>query len=174
MLSQLFRVNLKFETHPMINKLLLGIIILATFWGCKKGGFLNYRNEDSLYGTWEITRYKKDGNDLISNSTFTRNDLVFQDGDYLSKFYSFSKGQFCNDTLLFFDIQVSLDSKTMSFEQTGVCNHPDAIDPLYYQNGSKLEDKWHIKSFSKNLFVLSNSLTERDNEIEIMFEKAEK
>lgn len=142
------------------------------FFSCGKSGLIGTIKEDNFYGTWELTRYEKDGENLISQSTFTRTDLVFQDGDYLyGKFYSHSDGLYCNDTLLFFKIEVDLKLSTTAFEKTGVCNYSGIIDPLYYQNGTQLENKWHIKSFSKKLFILTNKKTDRDSKIEMMFEK---
>lgn len=155
-----------------MKKLLFGTFFLFTFYGCKKVGISEHRIKQNFFGNWELTSYEKNGENLISNSNFTRYNLIVQEHGYTPYSHgSFSSGAYCYDTIIFFDIDFYFDESTITFGENGYCNHPDAIDPLFYFKGNSIKNTWDIKKFSKRILKINNFSSESNDEIEMMFEK---
>ena len=155
-----------------MKKLILCSLIFLTFYACKKAGISEHRIKQNLYGNWEITRYVKNGEDLIGKLNFTRNNLLIQENDYIPYSYgTFSSGVYCNDSIEFFDVNFNFDESTLSFEVKGHCNHLNAIDPLFYYKIATLQNNWDINYFSKRVLKLNNFSSQSNDDIEILFEK---
>lgn len=155
-----------------MKKLILCSLIFSTFYACKKVGISEHRIKQNLFGNWEITRYVKNGVDLIGKSNFTRDNLLIQENDYIPySFGSFSSGDYCNDSTVFFDVNFNFKKSTLSFEENGLCSHPNSIDPLFYYKIATLQNNWDINYFSKRVLKLNNFSSQSDDDIEILFEK---
>lgn len=156
----------------VLSKILFVILLAFTTYGCKKVGISEHRIKQNFYGNWEITKYEKNGEDLIGKSNFTRNTLLIQENDYTPYSYgSLSSGVYCNDSIVFFDVNFNFDRSTLSFEENGHCSHLDAIDPLFYFTKTTLQNNWDINYFSKRVMKINNFSSQSDADIEILFEK---
>ena len=151
------------------------LIIFGILFSCGKDGLIAKRKKKNLYGIWQMTQYEVNNQNVINSTTFNRNEIRFFTGQFSGSteiLFQIPKSN-CVDSIHNYSANYDVAGNKLRFDDRAYCPNVanNILDPIFYEHGGSIKNTWKIKSFSRKILVLTNELTERDQNIKIVFEK---